>query len=456
MAEPEIQHSQPQLRKTLRLTDGIALVIGITIGSGIYSTPSIIAGYYDSFGGIFLSWVVVGLFIVIGALIYSELGTRLPVTGGEYVYLTKCFGPFVGFMFGWSQLFIIRTSAAAGLAIVAADYVGYFFDLSPTAHIAVALSIIWGLGVFNYVGVQWASLFQKVSTVFKVAGLIGLAAGGVILLSGVANLLGTTLPTTTGLSPFANIIAALMLIVFTHIGFDRVGYVAGEITNPREIIPKTMAIGTIIIIAIYLLMNVTYHYGLGMEGMRATSTPAADVATIMIGSVGAGAVAVLAIVSAIGSINGTMMSATRVYYAMAHDGIFFKTLDYVHATFRTPTRAILAHCAWGSVILVIRGSFETIAAGMVFAVLIFYTFTTLALFKLRREKIGEQISYKMPFYPWLPMLYLAGIVGLLIARIIFEFEKSLIDFAFVASGLPVSYFWLRKGRKSGKKNATDL
>lgn len=444
---------QPKLRKALRLTDGVALVIGITIGSGIYSTPSIISGYFVSFSGIAAAWIGVAFFIVIGALIYAELGTRLPTTGGEYVYLTTCYGPFVGFMFGWSQLFIIRTSAAAGLSIIAADYVGFFFNLSPTAHMAVALSIIWGLGVFNYVGVQWASLFQKVTTLIKVVGLIALAAGGVFFLSSAANLLGTTLPTTTGVGPFGNVIAALMLIVFTHIGFDRVGYVAGEISNPREVIPKTMAIGTIIIIGIYWLMNTTYHYALGMEGMRGTATPAADVATILIGTVGAGAIAILAIVSAAGSINGTMMSATRVYYAMAHDGLFFKTLDYVHATFRTPSRAILVHCAWASVLLVIRGSFETLAAGMVFAILIFYTLTTLAVFKLRRLKIGEEISWKMPFYPWLPIIYLVGVVGLLVVRIIFEFEKSLIDFAFVASGLPISFFWLRKRKNSDKHDA---
>ena len=444
---------QPKLRKALRLTDGVALVIGITIGSGIYSTPSIISGYFFSFSGIAAAWIGVAFFIVIGALIYAELGTRLPTTGGEYVYLTTCYGPFVGFMFGWSQLFIIRTSAAAGLSIIAADYVGFFFNLSATAHMAVALSIIWGLGVFNYVGVQWASLFQKVTTLIKVVGLIALAAGGVFFLSSAANLLGTTLPTTTGVGPFGNVIAALMLIVFTHIGFDRVGYVAGEISNPREVIPKTMAIGTIIIIGIYWLMNTTYHYALGMEGMRGTATPAADVATILIGSVGAGAIAILAIISAAGSINGTMMSSTRVYYAMAHDGLFFKTLDYIHATFRTPSRAILVHCAWASVLLVIRGSFETLAAGMVFAILIFYTLTTLAVFKLRRLKIGEEISWKMPFYPWLPIIYLVGVVGLLVVRIIFEFEKSLIDFAFVASGLPISFFWLRKRKNSDKHHA---
>lgn len=225
--------SQPQLKKTLRVSDGVALLVGITIGSGIYSTPSIIAGYYESFGTIILTWLIVAALVLIGGLIYAELGTRLPETGGEYIYISRCFGPFAGFMFGWAQLFIIRTSPAVGLAIVAADYVGHFTQLSPTANTTVALSIIAALGVFNYVGMEWASLFQKISTATKVVGLVLFAAGGVVLLGRVANQLGTSAATTTGVGTIGNVVAALMLIVFTHTGWDRLGYVAGEIRDPR-------------------------------------------------------------------------------------------------------------------------------------------------------------------------------------------------------------------------------
>ena len=445
--------SQPQLKKTLRVSDGVALLVGITIGSGIYSTPSIIAGYYESFGAIILTWLIVAALVLIGGLIYAELGTRLPETGGEYIYISRCFGPFAGFMFGWSQLFIIRTSPAAGLAIVAADYVEHFIQLSPTANTTVALSIIAALGVFNYVGMEWASLFQKITTAIKVVGLVLFAAGGVVLLGGVANQLGTSAATTTGVGTIGNVVAALMLIVFTHTGWDRLGYVAGEIRNPRAVIPKAMFLGLGTVLVIYLVTNTVYHYTLGMEGMRATTTPAADVATIMLGAVGGGVVAALAIVSAIGSINGTMMSATRVYYGMSHDRLFFRWLDFVHPTFRTPSRSILVHCIWAAIILVGRGSFESIAAGMVFAILIFYTLTTLALFKLRRNETGDEDVYRMPWYPTLPVIYLIGVVGLLVFRAIFEWEKSIVDFAFVATGIPVGVFWLWKRRD---KDATDV
>ena len=436
--------AEPELRRSLGTFDGVALLVGIVIGSGIYTTPALVSVYFGSFSSLITVWIAVGVFAMIGGLIYAELGTRLPATGGEYVYITRCFGPFAGFMFGWAQLFIIRTSPAAGLALIAADYVGVLTELSPRGHTAVALGIIAGLGVFNYVGINWASLFQKITTIIKVGFLTLFAAVGVALMSGVPNLLGTQSAPTTGLSPSGNLIAALMLIIFTHTGFDRVGYVAGEMKDPKKIIPRSMLVGIAIVIALYWSLITVYHYTLGMEGMQTSVTPAADVGTVMIGVTGASVVAVMAIVSAMGSINGTMMSATRVYYAMARDGLFFRRLDFVHADFKTPSRAIIVHCLWAAVILVVRGSFEAIAAGMVFAILMFYTLTTLSLFKLRRDDVGSEGAFRMPLYPLLPTIYLIGIVGLLVLRAIFEWEKSLIDFAFVATGLPISFFWLRK------------
>lgn len=142
-----------------------------------------------------------------------------------------------------------------------------------------------------------------------------------------------------------------------------------------------------------------------------------------------------------------MMTATRAYYAMAKDGLFFKWLDFVHPRFRTPSRAILAHCFWAAAILLIRRRFETIAAGMVFAVLIFLTFTTLSLFKLRKSEIGGEDIYRLPFYPFLPCLYLTGILALLFFRTVFEWEKSLVDIAFIATGLPFSFIWCRRAGK---------
>ena len=209
---------QPKLRKSLRTSDGVALLIGITIGSGIYSTPYLIAGYLDSYVAVMTCWVVVGLFVLIGGLIYAELGTRLPTTGGEYAYITTCFGPFAGFMFGWAQLLIIRTSPGAGLAIIASDYIGYFVPHSGWSHTATALGILALVGVFNYIGIRWASRFQKVTTVVKVGGLILFAVLFAVLLRETENHLGARLPPIQDRGFYGNLIPALMLIVFTHTG----------------------------------------------------------------------------------------------------------------------------------------------------------------------------------------------------------------------------------------------
>lgn len=436
---------QPRLRKSLGLFDGIALLIGITIGAGIFSTPSKIAAYSESFYPIILLWVVCAGFVFIGGLIYAELGTRVPKTGGEYVYIHQAFGPFAAFMFGWAQLIIVRTSPAAGLAIIAVDYLGYFTgELADWARTVIALSIIAALGALNYLGIHRASLYQKVSTAFKLFGLLALVVVAVSLSGTQESLLGTQSPVTATGGPIGHTVAAMMLVIFSYMGFDRVGYVAGEMKRPRRDLPLSLGIGLGIVVVVYLLANFVYHRTLGMDGVRESEIVASDMAQQLLGPVGAGFVAILVIVSTTGSTNGTMMAAPRVYYAMARDGLFFRWLGFVHPRYRTPSLAILAHCVWAAVILLVKGGFEGIVTGMVFAVLIFYALTTLALFKLRRKGIGGEDVYRMPLYPILPMIYLVGILGLIVLRAYYYWGDTWKDLAFVASGIPFWLYWTRR------------
>jgi APA family basic amino acid/polyamine antiporter len=449
MAEEGIdKHSGPSLRKALGVFDGIAILIGITIGAGIYSTPQIIAGYLGSFESIILLWLLAGIFVFISGLIYAELGTRMPTTGGEYVYISKCFGPYAGFMFGWAQLLIIRTSAAAGLALIVADYLSYFVALDRATRIITALAVIFLFGVLNYIGIQRASIFQKLSTILKVGALLSIVIIGIIFSGGHENLLSTRAVPEGGLGPLGNVVAALMLIIFSHTGWERVGYSAGEMKNPRRVIPLSLLIGIVIVVLLYTSTNLTYHRTLGMAGMRESTIVASDVLTVLIGPIGAALIAILVIISSSGSINGTMMTATRAYYAMAKDGLFFKWLDYVHPRFQTPSRAIVVHCLWAGAILIIRGTFETIAAGMVFAILIFYGLSTLALFKMRKDRIGGTNIFRVPLYPFLPLLSLLSIIGLIALRAFFEWQKSAVDLAFIVTGIPFALYWCRRKGKS--------
>ncbi len=445
--------SKSSLRKVLGVSDGIAILIGISIGAGIYSTPQIIAGYLGSFGPILLLWLLAGVFVFTSGLIYAELGTRMPSTGGEYLYINRCFGPYAGFVFGWAQLFIVRTSAAAGLALIVADYFGYFVALNGTARTITALAVIFLFGLLNYIGIQRASFYQKLSTVLKVGALLSIVVIGFLFSGGHENLLASHAAPQGGLGPVGSVVAALMLIIFSHTGWERIGYSAGEMKNPKRVIPLSLMIGIAVVVLLYALTNMTYHRTLGMEGMRESTIVASDVLTILIGPVGAALIAVLVIVSASGSINGTMMTAPRVYYAMSRDGLFFKWLDFVHPRFRTPSRAIVAHCVWAAVILLIRGTFETIASGLVFAILIFYGLSTLALFKMRRENIGNPDFFRVPLYPVLPLVSLSLIIGLIVLRAYFEWQKSLVDLAFIVTGVPFAFYWCRKKRKT--KNESD-
>jgi len=433
-----------KLKKTLGLFDGIALLVGITIGAGIFKTPQVIASYINSFSIIIILWLSVAVFVYVGALIYAELGSRFPQTGGEYVYMQKAFGPFFGFLFGWAQLFIIRTSPTAALSLLSADYLGYFFPLDHSQKIIIASLIIIVFGIINILGVNKGSAYNKFSSSVKITGLMFFCLIGLILTSGDFSKLSESVSPTASLGPVGNLIAAIMMIVFSFLGWDRVGYVAGEMKNPKKVIPQSMFYGMLIVTMLYLGSNILYHSVIGLEGMRSSSIVASDTAIYLFGNIGASLISIMVIISATGSVNGTMMATTRVYYAMAKDGLIFKWFDYIDPKFQTPTHAIIAHCIWSIALILIRQNFETLVAGMVFAILIFYGFTTVAFFKFRKEKIGNNDGYKLPYFPLLPSLYILGIIVLVFLRAFYEPWKSAQDLLFVLSGIPVYFIFFKK------------
>ena len=432
-----------KLKKTLGLFDGIALLVGITIGAGIFKTPQVIASYINSFSIIIILWLSVAVFVYVGALIYAELGSRFPQTGGEYVYMQKAFGPFLGFLFGWAQLFIIRTSPTAALSLLSADYLGYFFPLDHSQKIIIASLILIVFGIINILGVNNGSAYNKFSSSVTITGLMFFCLIGLILTSGAFSKLSESVSPTASLGPVGNLIAAIMMIVFSFLGWDRVGYVAGEMKDPQRVISKSMLYGMTIIAVLYIGANFLYHAVIGLERMRSSSIVASDTAISLFGNIGASLISIMVIISATGSVNGTMMATTRVYYSMAKNGLMFKWFDYIHPKFQTPTHAILAHCLWSVVIILIRQNFETIVAGMVFAILIFYGFTTVAFFKFRKMNSGNSSGYILPYYPFLPSLYLCGIILLVLLRVYYETWASAQDLIFVLSGIPVYFLFFK-------------
>lgn len=441
--------AQRTLVRALGLTDGLAIVVGISIGVGIYTTPRIIAGYVESFSLAMTLWLAVGLLIMIASFIYAELGTRLPETGGEYVYIRHGLGPFAGFMFGWAQFFIVHTGSTAGVALIAAEYLGYFVPLSPAAQAGAALAVIACLGLVNWLGVRRAGTLQKSLTVLKVAGIAVLIFSGLVLFRGQADG-GSMAPPASGAAA-GDVVRAVMMIFFTYGGWTRVGYVAGEIRNPRRVIPTSLIFGIGTVIAVNLSVNAAYFRVLGMEGMARSTVLASDLALRTLGQAGAGLVAALVIVSALGTANGIVMSASRGHYAMARDGSLFRWLDHISPRYRTPARAILAHCAWSGVLILARRRFETIVAGRVFGRLLFYSMSTIALLRLRKSRTGEVTAYRTPLYRFLPVFFLACILFFIAFRSAVAWRDALVDLALIASGLP---FWLFHFRSTAGKIGT--
>ena len=419
------------------------MLIGITLGSAIFATPQIIATYQNSFASILMLWIIVTIFVFIGSLIYAELGSRFPNTGGEFIYISKAFGPFWGFIFGWAQLLIIRTSPAAGISLITANYVGYFFDINQFQKNIIAILIIILFGIVNYLGVQRASFYNKFSSLVKTLGIIVFVSTGLIFYGSDFSNLQPSIQPTQSLGPVGNFVAASILVLVSYLGWDRVGYVAGEMKDPKKIIPQTMFYGISLIALIYLAANLLYHTVLGLEGVRNSVIVASDTASTLFGNIGATIISLVVIISATGSINGTMMSASRLYYAMAREGLLFNWFTHLHPQYKTPTPSIIAHCIWGIALLVIRQNFETIVSGMVFTILIFYIITTLAFFKFRKKRQGAE-GYRMPFYPALPLAYLIGLITLVILRLIFQFNISVQDLSFVLTGVPIYFLFFKQ------------
>jgi APA family basic amino acid/polyamine antiporter len=220
-------------------------------------------------------------------LIYAELGSRFPNTGGEYVYISKAFGPFWGFIFGWAQLLIIRTSPAAGISLITANYIGFFVDINQFQKNLLAVLIIILFGIINYLGVERASFYNKFSSLVKTLGIVIFVVFGLIFFGADFSNLQPIIQPTQNLGPIGNFVAASILVLFSFLGWDRVGYVAGEMKDPKKTIPLTMFYGISLISLIYLAANLLYHTVLGLEGVRGSIIVASDTASILFGNKGA-------------------------------------------------------------------------------------------------------------------------------------------------------------------------
>ncbi|HYM11414.1 MAG TPA: amino acid permease, partial [Bryobacterales bacterium] len=275
------------LERGLGFFDALALVVGVTIGAGIFAVPGRVAQYFSSFEGIAAAWLLASLYAFAGSFIYAELGSRLPYTGGEYVYIHRAFGALPAFLYGWAQLLAIRTYPLAALTLVFAEYAETFVKLGEHGRLALAALIIVLLGLANYFGLRSGKAVQAITTILKVGGILAFIVWGVFVVRDYGTNLASTHVAPSALGPIGRFSSAMLMTIFTYIGWDRVGYLGGEIRNPERTLPRVLMLGAGIVAFLYLAMNFFYHASMPISAISGSRVPAADFARMLWGPAGA-------------------------------------------------------------------------------------------------------------------------------------------------------------------------
>ena len=435
-----VQTSPRTLPRRLGLWSSVALVVGITIGSGIFRSPAGIARLVPNPVLMLGLWVLGGAITLCGALSLAELAASLPETGGFYAYLREGWGRLAGFLFGWSQLVLIRASALGGIAVAFGDYCLRTFGVDPVTHYVAARSLsaaaIAFAAVANIIGVNLGAAIVGVSTVAKFSALAVLVVAA-LLLGGshgaaVDNLVTGT-GATIGIGSFG---LALVSVLWAYDGFGDLSFAGGEVKDPQRNLPRAIILGTVAIIIIYVLTNVAYLYVSPIDAVGRSPLVAADTMMAVFGRVGVVLVSLFVMISSFSSLNGSMLASPRIFFAMADDGLFFESIARVHPRFRTPYVAILLAALLGMA-LVLSRSFEALTNTFVLAIWPFYALSVAAIYRLRRRRPDLPRPYRVVGYPVVPALFVAAVLGFVINALINDTRNTAITFALILAGIPV-------------------
>ena len=470
-----------QLRKSIGLWSAVSIVMGSVIGSGIFMRPASMAQRLGSPKLLLLVWLVAGVASLFGAMIYSELGTMFPQTGGPYIYLQKIYGNFVAYLYGWSAMAVINTASLAAITIVCAQYAGFFIPLPRFSHatelsvhlhipyigeiyplenigVKVLTSLILALlTVINYLSIRFGNAVQLVATIMKTLALVLLIGG--LLFSGqghVANLI-TDSPDfkPSFLVVLTGFMAATSGAFSSYDGWYNINMVAGELEDPRRNISRSLFIGLGACMAIYILVTVAYNYILPIGVMAHSTLVAADAIQKVLGTAAAGLVSLLIVVSTFGATHVNLLTNARVTFAMGEDGSFFPWAGRVQPRFGTPGNAVIIMGVW-SILFVFSGSFDILADMFAFMSWVFHGLMAIGLMILRRRMPEAVRPYRVRLYPWIPLLFTAFTLFYLVTTIYNDVvayrngQSPIIDslFALVltATGIPFYLYFQRKTR----------
>jgi APA family basic amino acid/polyamine antiporter len=428
-------------------------VIGGIIGAGIFLNPAIVAQRVKTPFLTLGAWVVGGLIALAGALCFGELGNRAPRAGGGYVYLRDAYGGLPAFLYGWALLLVMATGAIAAVAVTFARYFVALLALPDAATLPTAVAAITVLSTVNYLGVKPGAVTQNVFTILKLAALVLLIGAGLLLPVGPGAARAAAAPQMPPRLLLA-MGAALVPVLFAIGGWQQSNFIAEEIIEPERNLPLALVIGVTVVVAVYLLANVTYLRVLGAPGLAASAAPAADVMRAVQGSGGATAIAAGIALSTFGFLNLVILVSPRVYQAMAADGAFFPGLARLHPRFRTPAAAIVFQGLWG-ILLTLSGTYGQLLDYVVFGDWIFFGLVVSTLFVYRRREAPAgggaarpAGAYRAWGYPWTPALFVLAAAYVVVSSVASNPRNAAIGASLLALGVPVFLFWKARGART--------
>ncbi len=437
----------PSLRRELGLFSAALIVVGGIIGSGIFFTPAATAAALPSSAWVVFVWALGGVVALAGALTYAELGAMLPEAGGPYVYIREAFGALPAFLCAWMTAGLIASGAIAAVAMGFAGYLSRFVAVDAVGgRLGVAAITIVALTATNYFGVRPGAAVQNVLTVTKIAALLALVVGGVVLLAGPHTAPPPVVTAPEPLPLAQGLAAAFVAVLFTIGGWQQMNMIAGEIKNPARNIPRALGIGIGIVITVYLGVTGAYLGALGRDGLAASAAPAADTAARLAGAGAATAMTVAAMLSILGFVSVALLTNARMVFALGADTPLLRAAARVHPRFGSPHVALTVLGAWSLMLLfVTRGNIGTLLSGVVFADWIFFSLGAACVFRLRRTRPNAERPYHALGYPWLPAFFvMAGVVGV-VSAYASALRMSLFGTALLGVG---ALFWWFAGKRT--------
>jgi len=435
------------LARQIGVPTAVAVVIGNMIGSGIFGTSGFMARDLGNPGMLLALWVVGGALALAGALSYSEMGAAMPEAGGEYVYLREAYGPLIGYLSGWTSFFIGFSGAIASAVILFVSYLRHFFpvlDPSAASGKAAALITLWLFTAIHCAGVRPGGLVQRLLTAGKVVAIGGLVLAGFFLGKG-----STTNFQSSGPSE-GSAAVSLIFVMFAYSGWNAAGYLAGEMRDPQRSVPRSLLAGTLAVTVLYLGVNVMYMYALPIPEMSGVIAIGEKASVALFGAGATHVVSAILALSVLASASAMVLAGPRVYWAMAMDGVFPRSLAAVHPVYGTPLRAIVLQSAWTSV-LIVSGTFEQLLVYAGFILTVFLALAVGGLIVLRIRQPNLPRPFRVPMYPWLPAAYVAFSAWIAIFTLRGRPKESLYGLLTVALGIPF-YFLRSRNEERGTRN----